>query len=169
MQTPQSHMARTPGTGSALGLCLVLKLGGLSHRYCLLILGLHSRTYSCIANRVPCCLPAHSGKPQNVLPARSHRIVDRERALPPPILGKHAPLGGNCLPPGPAGRGPDPPSLVPAAAQLPDLGSRRQASPLPQLEGDPPPHEVPAACAHHAGGLFLSYHLLGSQEEWVQG
>lgn len=33
----------------------------------------------------------------------------------------------------------------------------------------PPPHEVPAACAHHAGGLFLSYHLLGSQEEWVQG
>ena len=31
------------------------------------------------------------------------------------------------------------PSLVPTAAQLPDLGSRRQASPLPQLEGDPQP------------------------------
>lgn len=176
MQTSQSRTARAPSTGSALELCLSLKLGGLSRHYHLLIPGLHSRKYSHIANHIPCCLPAHSGKPQNVLPARSPRMVDRERARPLPVLGKHVPLTGNCLLPGPCrtrapGDGPIPPSLVPAAARLPDLGSHRQASPLLQLEGGPPPppREVPAACAHHAGGLFPSYHLPGGQEEWVQG
>lgn len=119
---PVSH-SQDPQRWLRFGAVLGLKLQGLSRHYRLLIPGPHSRKCSRIANHVPCCLLAHSGKPQNVLPAHSPQIVDRERALPPPILGKHL-VGTACLR-GPAGRGPDPPSLVPAAAQLPDLGYYR--------------------------------------------
>ena len=138
MQTPQSHTARTPGTGSALGLCLALKLGGpvpslLSvdsgsaqphiFTYCkprsLLFAGSFRQTPECFA----CAFAPGRGQGEGPSPTRENTC--------------HL-VGTACLR-GPAGRGPDPPSLVPTAAQLPDLGSRRQASPLPQLEGDPQP------------------------------
>lgn len=111
--------------------------------------------------RFACALTPDGGQGEGPSPARSGKTRATYWELP---------ASGALQDEGPWGW-PDPPSLVPAAARLPDLGSHRQASPLLQLEGGPPPppREVPAACAHHAGGLFPSYHLPGGQEEWVQG
>lgn len=147
MQTSQSRTARAPSTGSALELCLSLKLGGLSRHYHLLIPGLHSRKYSRIANHIPCCLPAHSGKPQNVLPARSPRMVDRERARLLPVLGKHVPLTGNCLLPGPCrtrapGDGPIPPPSSPLQLGSPTWGPTARLLLCCNWRAAPHPHPV---------------------------
>lgn len=63
VQMPPSHTARTPSTGSALGLCLAPAAGPVPSLSPAGFRGPHSRKYSRIANHVPGCLLAHSGKP----------------------------------------------------------------------------------------------------------
>lgn len=63
--------------------------------YHLLIPGMHSHKHSRISNHVPCCLPAHSSKPQNILPTCSPPGSWTGRGpFPPPALGEHAPISG---------------------------------------------------------------------------